>query len=149
MARRPSRGPTEAELEILAVLWDRGASTVREVNEVLDEHRPTGYTTTLKLMQLMVDKGLVVRDESSRSHVYRAKSSREKTQKTLVKDLLSRAFDGSAAQLVLRALAEEPASAAELAEIRQVLNAIEETQCEGEEEALTTKDTKDTENDRH
>lgn len=124
MARRPTRGPTEAELEILSVLWDRGPTTVREVNGVLDAKKPTGYTTTLKLLQLMHEKGLVLRDESSRSHIYRPRFSKEKTQKKLIKELLRRAFDGSAAELVLRALSTEEASPEELAEIRDVLDKI-------------------------
>ena len=126
MARRPTKGPTEAELEILAVLWDRGPSTVREVNEALNLKRPTGYTTALKLMQIMTEKGLVLRDESSRSHVYRPRFSKEKTQKALVKNLLNRAFDGSAAQLVLRALSAQDATPEELARIRGVLDDMEE-----------------------
>ena len=125
MARRATRGPTEAELEVLAVLWDRGPSTVREVNEVLDARKPTGYTTTLKHMQLMTEKGLLVRDESMRPQVYRPALSKEKTQKRLVKELLKRAFDGSAAQLVLRALATEEARSEELAEIRELLDEME------------------------
>lgn len=125
MARRATRGPTEAELEVLAVLWDRGPSTVREVNEVLDAKKPTGYTTTLKHMQLMTEKGLLVRDESMRPQVYRPALSKEKTQKRLVKELLKRAFDGSAAQLVLRALATEEARSEELAEIRELLDEME------------------------
>ena len=129
MARRPTKGPTEAELEVLAVLWARGPSTVREVNELLDAQKPTGYTTTLKIMQLMNEKGLVLRDESSRSHVYRPRFSRERTQKTLIKQLLERAFNGSAAQLVLRALSNEQATPEELARIRVVLDEMEgETQ---------------------
>lgn len=126
MARRPTSGPTDAELEILTVLWDRGPSTVREVNVAVGELRPTGYTTTLKLMQIMTEKGLLVRDKSNRTHCYHPASSKEKTQRQLVKNLLGRAFDGSAAQLVLRALSTEKASPEELAKIRGVLDEIEE-----------------------
>lgn len=125
MARRPTSGPTDAELEILTVLWDRGPSTVREVNVAIEQLRPTGYTTTLKLMQIMTGKGLLVREKSIRPHCYRPASSKEKTQRQLVKNLLNRAFDGSAAQLVLRALSTENATPEELTKIRGVLDEIE------------------------
>lgn len=125
MARRPTTGPTDAELEILQVLWDRGPSSVRDVNTELCRRRPTGQTTTLKLMQIMVEKGLLARDESVRPQVFQPRSSKEATQRTLVKDLLKRAFDGSAAQLVVRALSARKASAAELEEIRRLLEEIE------------------------
>ncbi len=125
MARRPTQGPTEAELEILSVLWQRGPSTVREVNEELNRRQPTGQTTTLKHMQIMLAKGLLVRDESVRPQVYRPKLSKEKTQSRLVRQLLNRAFDGSAAQLVVRALSAEGASQEELAEIRRLLDEME------------------------
>jgi predicted transcriptional regulator len=114
--------PTPGELEILRVLWTRGASTVREVN---DEIPGAGYTTTLKLMQIMAAKGLVERDERSRAHVYRAVLDREATERGLVNDLLDRAFGGSAAQLVMRALSTHRASPAELAEIRRMLDEAE------------------------
>ena len=114
--------PTDAELAILRVLWDRGASTVRQVHEALAETRDTGYTTTLKLMQIMADKGLVKRNETERSHVYSASAGEEQTQRQLVKDLVDRAFGGSAAQLVLRALSAEGASDAELKEIRKLID---------------------------
>jgi predicted transcriptional regulator len=115
--------PTGAELEILQVLWRRGPSTVREVHTAL-EHRGTGYTTLLKLMQIMADKGLVQRDESAKSHVYRAALREEPTQRRLVRDFIDRAFDGSASRLVLSALAAKPASKAELDEIRALLDAM-------------------------
>jgi predicted transcriptional regulator len=111
--------PTEAELAILQVLWERGPATVRQVYEALEE-RATGYTTTLKLMQIMAEKGLVTRDLTQRSHVYAAALERKHTQKQLVSDLVRRAFGGSAAQLVMHALAH-PASKEELAEIRKVI----------------------------
>lgn len=120
MAR--SQRPTDAELAILRVLWDRGASTVRQVHEALAETRDTGYTTTLKLMQIMADKGLVKRNETARSHVYSASAGEEQTQRQLVQDLVDRAFGGSAAQLVLRALSAEGASDAELKEIRKLID---------------------------
>ena len=117
--------PTDAELEILKVLWRRGPSTVREVFETLGETRGTGYTTVLKLMQIMADKGLVVRDESERAHRYEAAAPEEETQRRLVGDLLRKAFDGSARKLVLQALSAERATAEELTEIRRLLDELE------------------------
>src|SRR5436309_2231930 len=95
--------PTDSELAILRVLWERGPSTVRQVHDQLNRHRRTGYTTVLKLMQIMTDKGLVMRDETERSHVYRAKTGEQQTQRHLIRDLLNRAFDGSAKKLVMQA----------------------------------------------
>jgi predicted transcriptional regulator len=112
--------PTEAELAILGVLWVKGPSTVRQVNDALSA-RETGYTTTLKLMQIMAEKGLVTRDERDRSHVYSAKLSQDQTQRQLVSDLVDRAFGGSAAALVLQALSAHPASADELGEIQRLI----------------------------
>ncbi len=129
MARRKKLNlpkPTEAELELLRVLWERGPSTVRQVHESLPG--ATGYTTTLKLFQLMAEKGLVTRDESQRSHIYSAVGKAETTQRQLVSDLLHRAFGGSPAKLVVQALSETRASADDLAEIRQVLDALESKQ---------------------
>lgn len=114
--------PTDAELAILRVLWEHGPSTVRHVHEVLADTRETGYTTTLKLMQIMADKGLVTRDESSRTHVYAAAVDQEHTQRQLVKDLVDRAFGGSAKALVLRALSAEDTTADELREIRKLID---------------------------
>ena len=114
------RKPTDAELAILRVLWSRGPSTVREVAEALG--REAAYTTVLKLMQIMTEKRLVQRDDTTRSHVYAAAHSEDQTQKQLVADLLHRAFDGSAAKLVLQALAAGKASPEELAEIRTLLD---------------------------
>jgi predicted transcriptional regulator len=111
--------PTEAELEILRVLWARGPSTVRQVNERLSAH--VGYTTTLKTMQIMAEKGLVTRDESDRSHVYAPRATKDQTQRQLVSDLVDRAFGGSAAALVLQALSAHSASPAELDEIRRLI----------------------------
>jgi predicted transcriptional regulator len=113
--------PTDAELAILQVLWDRGPSTVRQVFETLADARETGYTTTLKLMQIMSEKGLVNRDESARTHVYVARLSRDKTQQHLVRDLLDRAFGGSAATLVMQALSSQPTSVEERREIEQLI----------------------------
>lgn len=116
--------PTEAELKILQVLWRRGASTVREVHDALEE-RGTGYTTVLKQMQVMTEKGLLARNERYRSHVYQARTAREGTQRQLARALLERAFEGSAKSLVLGALSSKPVSAQELREIRQMLDAFE------------------------
>jgi predicted transcriptional regulator len=113
--------PTDAELAILQVLWDRGPSTVRQVFEALAGARETGYTTTLKLMQIMSEKGLVRRDETARTHVYAAVASRDRTQQHLVRDLLDRAFGGSAASLVMQALSSQPTSAEERREIEQLI----------------------------
>ena len=114
------RKPTGAELRILQVLWSRGPSTVRDVAETMG--REGAYTTVLKLLQIMTDKRLVRRDESARTHVYRAVLSEEQTQKQIVTDLLTRVFDGSAGKLVLQALASGKASPEELAEIRKLLD---------------------------
>lgn len=121
----PDPLPTEAELEILRVLWHRGPRTVREIHDRLDKAEPTGYTTTLKLLQIMHAKGLVSRDTSARSHVYAAAVAREGTERRLLDDLLRRAFDGSIEKLVLRALSDEPASADELRRVQQLLDRFE------------------------
>jgi predicted transcriptional regulator len=117
----PRRKPTDAELGILRVLWSRGPSTVRQVAEVLG--REAGYTTVLKLLQIMTEKRLVVRDEAERTHIYEAAFTQDQTQRQLVTDLLDRVFDGSAAQLVLQALATNKTSPEELDEIRKLLAA--------------------------
>ncbi|HWF84531.1 MAG TPA: BlaI/MecI/CopY family transcriptional regulator [Vicinamibacterales bacterium] len=114
------RKPTDAELGILNVLWTRGPSTVRQVAEALG--REAGYTTVLKLLQIMTEKQLVVRDETARTHIYQAAFTEDQTQRQLVSDLLDRAFGGSAAKLVLQALAANKASPEELAEIRKLLD---------------------------
>ena len=121
MARRKKSRPTDRELTILRILWDNGPSTVRDVNEAMNEDENTGYTTTLKLMQIMAEKGLVLRDESQFKHVYRPALTEEKAQKQLVGDLLDRAFSGSAEKLVMRALSAKKVSAKELASIRKML----------------------------
>jgi BlaI family transcriptional regulator, penicillinase repressor len=118
---RSRRKPTDAELAILRVLWRRGPSTVREVAEAMG--REGAYTTVLKLMQIMTDKGLVKRNDSSRSHVYTAATSEDTTQKQLVTELLDKVFGGSAAKLVLQALDAGKTSPEELAEIRKLLDA--------------------------
>ena len=117
--------PTPAELSILRVLWKQGPSTVRDVHEALQDDRATGYTTTLKLLQIMTEKGLVTRQEVGRAHVYRARQSEEQAQRRIVGDLLDRVFDGAAQKLVMHALASRKASAEELAEIRRLLDEIE------------------------
>jgi BlaI family transcriptional regulator, penicillinase repressor len=118
----PQPRPTDAELAILRVLWERGPCTVRQVHDQLNRARRTGYTTVLKLMQIMTEKGLVMRDETERSHVYRAKIGEQQTQRHLIRDLLERAFDGSAKKLVMQALSAAPASREELAEIRKLID---------------------------
>lgn len=122
MPNKPVPKPTDAELAILRVLWTRGPSTVRQVHDVLSAERDLAYTTTLKLLQIMTDKGLTVREEQARSHVYAARQAEEETQRRLVGDLLARAFGGSAAKLVVQALATTRASADELREIRRLLD---------------------------
>ena len=126
MARRPTPRPTDAELSILRVLWDRGPSTVRQVHDVLSVGRDFAYTTTLKLLQLMTEKGGAVREEDGRVHLYRAAVAQEETQRHLIRDLVDRAFGGSPSQLVMQALAAKPASAEELREIRRLLKEHEE-----------------------
>lgn len=117
--------PTEAELEILQVLWETGGCTVRDVHEVLHRRAGTGYTTALKLLQIMFEKGQVVRDESQRAHVYRAIVSKERTQKRFLADMVKRVFEGSPSRLVLQALGDHKASREELCEIRTLLNKLD------------------------
>jgi predicted transcriptional regulator len=123
--RKTAPRPTDGELEILRILWERGASTVREVHEVLDARHATGYTTVLKLLQIMTEKGLVERETSERAHVYQARVPREDTEGQLVGDLLERAFAGSASRLVMRALSSRRPSAEELDRIRKLLDDLE------------------------
>lgn len=124
MTRKPSPQPTEAELNILKVLWQRGPSTVRQVHNHLNQQRPTGYTTVLKFMQIMLTKGLVERDESERPQVYKAAGSRGQTQKKMLADLLNRAFEGSTARLVMQALSTKKATPEELDEIHRLLDEL-------------------------
>lgn len=114
--------PTESELEILQALWSRGVATVREVHEDLSRTKDVGYTTTLKLMQIMHEKGLVKRDDSMRTHVYQAAVNKEKTQKHLLGKMIDSLFGGSPAQLVIQALGEHKASPEELEKIQQMLD---------------------------
>src|SRR2546426_2634181 len=122
--RQPPR-PTDAELAILTVLWERGPSTVRDVHDELNLHTATGYTTILKLLQIMTEKGLVVRDETQRAHIYESRYGEQKTQRQLLSDLADRAFGGSAAKLVMQALSGRKATAEELEAIRELLNRLE------------------------
>lgn len=124
MAAEPPR-PTDAELEILTVLWSIGPATVRAVHEVIARRRPAQYSTVLKFMQIMAEKGLVRRDESQRAHVYAAARPREWTQRQLAGDLLDRAFSGSAKAMLMGALSARKASKQELAEIRELLDAYQ------------------------
>ncbi len=117
--------PTTAELEILDVLWEREQATVREVHEAINLRKSTAYTTALKLMQIMTEKGLVERDDSSKAHIYKAKQPQEQTQKNLVSDLLEKAFRGSALKLVQHVLETKPTSAEELKEIRKLISEAE------------------------
>jgi predicted transcriptional regulator len=117
--------PTDAELAILRVLWDRSPRSVREVHEAMAGDRPVGYTTVLKMLQIMTDKGLVKRDERQRAHLYRPSIPAPQMQKRLVDDLVERAFGGAASQLVMHALAGRKASADELKELRRLLETME------------------------
>ncbi|HEX5025464.1 MAG TPA: BlaI/MecI/CopY family transcriptional regulator [Agriterribacter sp.] len=123
MAQKTSK-PTESELEILQVLWSKENATVREVHEALSASKDVGYTTTLKLMQIMHEKGLVSRDDSSKTHIYQPLVSREKTQKHFVGKMIDNLFSGSPAQLVMQALGNHKASSDELEEIQKLLNSL-------------------------
>ncbi|GAA3999957.1 BlaI/MecI/CopY family transcriptional regulator [Hymenobacter fastidiosus] len=126
MSKSPIPKPTESELEILQVLWQQGPATVRVVNDELSRRRDVGYTTTLKLLQLMLDKGLVLRDDDSRTHVYRAAVREEETQGLLLDRFVDAAFGGSAMKLVLQALGNRRTSKEELQQIRTLLNQMED-----------------------
>lgn len=121
MGKSKSSIPTERELAILGILWELGSGTVRQVHEAMNEDSATGYTTTLKLMQIMTEKGLLDRDDSKFKHVFRPAISEEKTQSQLVGDLLDKVFAGSAEKLVLRALSARKVSAEELEKIEKML----------------------------
>ncbi|MBN2457043.1 MAG: BlaI/MecI/CopY family transcriptional regulator [Sedimentisphaerales bacterium] len=125
MAKSKPIQPTDRELEILGILWNNGPSTVRQVNEAMNKQRPTGYTTTLKLMQIMTEKGLLVRNDTNYRHIYRPAITEEKTQKQLISQLLERAFSGSAEKLVMHALSAKKVSAKELAKIKKMIEKIE------------------------
>ncbi len=126
MARdKSSIKPTEAELTLLNILWQIGPATVRQIHETVSETQKTGYTTVLKILQIMHEKSLVIRDESNRAHVYAPANSEMQTQSSLIKDLISKAFGGSTSKLVMRAL-DETTSKKEIDDIRQLLNSLEE-----------------------
>ncbi len=125
MAKKLTPRPTDSELEILRILWGNGASTVKAVNEKLNEKKESGYTTTLKMLQIMYEKNLVVRDENERSHVYKAAIKQDEIQKVLLDKLLTTAFSGSAANLVMQALGNSQPSKEELKKIKELLNQIE------------------------
>jgi predicted transcriptional regulator len=120
--------PTEVELELLRALWDKEEATVRELFEIVSLHRSLGYTSVLKTLQIMTEKGLVERTEAGKAHIYRAAASQEETQSQLLRDLSERLFSGSAAQLAMHALAMEPASAEEIEEIRRIIRQKKEKQ---------------------
>lgn len=122
---RTARKPTEAELEIMCVLWSRGPCTVREVHEVLYRDEGGGYTNALKLLQIMLAKGLVERDQTQRAHIYRAAVSKERAQKRFLRDLAQKMFEGSSSKLVLQALGSQPPTREELDEIRRLLNRLD------------------------
>jgi BlaI family transcriptional regulator, penicillinase repressor len=120
--------PTEVELELLRVLWDMGSASVRELHEVVSRRRPLGYTSVLKTLQIMTEKGLVERTEAGKAHIYHAAASQEETQSQMLRDLSERLFSGSAAQLAMHALAMQPASEEELEEIRKLIRKKKEKQ---------------------
>jgi predicted transcriptional regulator len=128
MAKKNFQKPTDSELEILQILWQHGASTVKTVNEKLNEKKETGYTTTLKMLQIMFEKNLVKRDENERSHIYRAAIEQNETQKVLLEKLLETAFSGSAANLVMQALGNSQPSKEDLKKIKELLIQIERDQ---------------------
>lgn len=113
--------PTEGELELLSILWEKGPSTVRDVHEAISARRPLGYTSVLKLLQIMTEKGLVEREEAGKAHIYRAAGTQQETQSQLLSDMSRRLFAGSAAQLAMHALSTQPVSEQELEEIRTLL----------------------------
>ena len=125
MSKETSPKPTPGELEILRVLWARGPSTVRDVHEALAKSKEMGYTTVLKLLQIMTTKGMVKRDEGARAHIYEARQPADKTKRQLVGDLLQRAFSGSASDLMLHALSSQKTSHQEIEEIRRMLDEYE------------------------
>lgn len=122
MKRHPLPRPTEGELELLRILWDRGPSTVRDIHQDLSTRRPLGYTSVLKLLQIMTEKGLVEREESAKAHVYHPAASQNETQDQLVRDISERLFAGSAAQLAMHALALEPVNDQELEALRTLID---------------------------
>ncbi len=126
MNEKPNIKPTESELEILQILWDKKSATVKEVNEEINKKKETGYTTTLKTMQIMFEKGLVERKKDGRSHTYAAVINKEKTQKVLLNKILDSAFGGSASKLVMQALGNKKTSKKELEEIKKLIDKLEQ-----------------------
>ena len=124
--------PTDAELAILRILWERGPCTVRHVHGVLSRERPAAYTTALKMLQIMTEKGLVRRDDHDRTHIYESRLTEEQTQRQLVRDLVDRAFGGSASKLVLQALSARRATPEELREIRELIESSREREARDE-----------------
>jgi predicted transcriptional regulator len=120
--------PTESELEILQIIWEKGQCSVRDVHDVLEKTKDAGYTTTLKLMQIMHDKGLVERDTSAKTHLYKAVITREQAQNTAVNKILSTVFNGSSSQLIMQVLSSQPSSKEELDMIKDYLNQLENKQ---------------------
>ncbi|MBA2606565.1 MAG: BlaI/MecI/CopY family transcriptional regulator [Acidobacteriota bacterium] len=125
MPKQNQRKPTAAELEILAVLWEKDAATVKEVHEVINQRKPTGYTTVLKTMQIMREKNLVERNDANKAHVFKAVEAQSETQKSLVTDLIEKVFRGSALKLVQHVLEAKPSSADELKKIRKLIREAE------------------------
>lgn len=125
MARRPSPQPTEVELQILRILWNDGPSIARHIHDALQEFKQTTYSTTVKMLSVMLDKGLLKRDDEARPQVYRPHNPRQQTQKRMLSDLLEKVYEGSAATLMQHALSSKKASAEDLAAIRQLLDEIE------------------------
>lgn len=124
MYHRKQTKPTDGELEILRILWDKKKATVRDVYEIISERKDCGYTTTLKLMQIMYDKKLVSRNADSKTHIYQAKVSRDNLQKNLLGKMIDNVFEGSSASLIMRALGENKPSTAELDQIQELLNKL-------------------------
>ena len=126
MPRTASTQPTEVELQILRILWEHGASTAREIHNHLTEIRDTNYSTTVKMLSVMLDKKLVTRDETVRPQLFQPAATRDRTQRKMLKDLVQKAYDGSVGSLVMQALSSQKSSPVELAEIRRLLNELEE-----------------------
>lgn len=125
LSKNKKNSPTESELEILQILWESGPTSVRTVNERLNEKREVGYTTTLKIMQIMTEKGLVTRDTESRTHIYHSAVKEQETQTNLLDSFIQKTYRGSAMRLVMQALGQEKATAEELAELKQLIDKIE------------------------
>lgn len=123
--KKKKQDPTESELQILQILWQKGPSSVRQVNELLNEKREVGYTTTLKIMQIMTDKGLVTRNTESRTHIYHSAVQEQETQSSLLQDFIAKTYRGSAMSLVMQALGNEKASPEEIAELKKMINQLE------------------------